>query len=243
MSEEIAKNDALALIAQATESGASVETLERLFALREKMMTEQAEAALREALSDFQGRCPIIKKTHEVKNRDGSVRYRYAPLDEIVKVAQPILKECGLSVSVDTESTDTSLTAIVTVKHVLGASQTSRFTVPVGASEYMSDAQRWASALTYAKRYAYCNALGILTGDEDDDNMVAVPKESPKESPKKPERLQDSPSYKRLMELPQPVKDKMKKLGLNARQAIELCEKAGWEEKKILKEIALREVV
>src|SRR3990167_3791525 len=33
----------------------------------------------------------------------------------------------------------------------------------------MNAAQKVASALTYAKRYAFCNAFGILTGDADDD--------------------------------------------------------------------------
>jgi hypothetical protein len=34
---------------------------------------------------------------------------------------------------------------------------------------YMTAPQKYASAQTFAKRYALCNVLGISTGDEDTD--------------------------------------------------------------------------
>ena len=40
----------------------------------------------------------------------------------------------------------------------------------------MSDSQKYAGALTFAKRYAFCNAFGILTADEDIDGHAARPK-------------------------------------------------------------------
>ena len=38
----------------------------------------------------------------------------------------------------------------------------------------MSQTQVEAAALTFAKRYAFCNAFGILTGDEDTDAKPAT---------------------------------------------------------------------
>ena len=38
----------------------------------------------------------------------------------------------------------------------------------------MSQTQVEAAALTFAKRYAFCNAFGILTGDEDTDAKRAT---------------------------------------------------------------------
>ena len=46
----------------------------------------------------------------------------------------------------------------------------STFKVPIDKEGYMNAPQKFASALTFAKRYAFCNAFGILTGDEDDDS-------------------------------------------------------------------------
>ena len=53
--------------------------------------------------------------------------------------------------------------------HILGHSESSDFEVPIDTEGYMTAPQKYASALTFAKRYSLCNALGISTGDEDTD--------------------------------------------------------------------------
>jgi hypothetical protein len=70
-----------------------------------------------------------------------------------------------------------------------GHSESSDVEVPLGTkTEIVSASQVVASALTFAKRYAF-NAFGILTGDEDNDSQsVAEPKSTTqsKPSPAKP---------------------------------------------------------
>ena len=58
--------------------------------------------------------------------------------------------------------------------------------MPVDAGAYMNEAQKAASALTFAKRYSFCNAFGILTGDEDDDSVVSGDKETETETIARP---------------------------------------------------------
>jgi hypothetical protein len=164
----LADDTATALLAKAIESNVPIETMERLLALREKLHAEQARAAFFAALSTFQGECPIIPKT-KVAKIGGQYEYRYAPLEVIVKHVGPILQRHGLAYTVETALEDTVLVATCTVHHVAGHSQSSTFRVPIDRGARMNDAQKAASASTYAKRYAFCNALGILTGDEDDD--------------------------------------------------------------------------
>lgn len=55
-----------------------------------------------------------------------------------------------------------------------------------------ADAQSIGSAITYAKRYAFCAILGIVADDDEDANIASgntaqkeLPKELPKERPKK----------------------------------------------------------
>ena len=55
-----------------------------------------------------------------------------------------------------------------------------------------ADAQSIGSAITYAKRYAFCAILGIVADDDEDANIASgntaqkeLPKEQPKELPKK----------------------------------------------------------
>ena len=166
----IAPIDPESLIAKAIESNVPVETLERLLAMRSELKAEQAKEAFYQALSDFQSECPIIKKTKQVKNKDGSVRYSYAPLDSIIEQISPFLNKHGLSYTTDTtQKKDGFVTAIVEIHHRLGYSKLSEFDIPIDDAAFMNDAQKAASAFSFAKRYAVTNALGIMTGDMDDD--------------------------------------------------------------------------
>jgi hypothetical protein len=166
--------DAEALLAKAIESNVSVDTLERLLALRERLKAEQARELFFGALAAFQGECPIIPKTKvaRIASEKGTYSYAYAPLDVIVRHVSPLLQKYGLSVTTQTRLEEAPMltqVAICTVHHLAGHSQSSEFRAPIDKTARMNEMQRAASAQTYARRYAYCNALGILTGDEDDD--------------------------------------------------------------------------
>ncbi len=157
-------------ISKAIEANLPVETMEKLFALREKARAEQAKEAFVHAMSVFQGKCPVIKKTKKVLNKDGqTVRYMYAPIDSIVEQIKSPLAECGLSYTWNVKNEQGYMTAVVTITHMYGHSESSEFKVPIDTEGYMTAPQKYASALTFAKRYSLCNALGISTGDEDTD--------------------------------------------------------------------------
>lgn len=162
------------LFTKALEKDASVETLERLMAVRRELRNEFAETEFFRALSAFQSRCPAIRKTKSVMNKGGtSVRFKFAPLDEIVSTVKSLLKECGFSYSLEVEQNKETVTAICVLHHEAGHSAKTSFTVPIDPEGFMTAPQKVASALTYAKRYAFCNATGIMTADEDDDGMAA----------------------------------------------------------------------
>lgn len=173
-------------ITKGIESNVSVETMERLFALRKEVKAEMAKEAFTQAMSKFQAECPIIEKKKIVyeKNSD-KVRYKFAPLDSIVLQVKEALGRNGLSYSFDEEKTDKSVKAICMITHILGHSKTSSFEIPIGEEQYMSDPQKHGARITFAKRYAFLNALGILTGDEDTDAQET--KKAPKPKSVKPQ--------------------------------------------------------
>lgn len=157
-------------ISQAIARNAPVETMERLFALHKEHKTDKAREAYVQALAQFQSECPVIEKTKEVLNKDGrTVRYKYAPIDSIVEQIKKPLAKAGLSYRWETKKENGEMTAICIVTHELGHSEKSDFTIPVDSEGFMTAPQKVASALTFAKRYSLCNALGISTGDEDTD--------------------------------------------------------------------------
>lgn len=161
--------DVEALMMRAIDQGVPVETLERLLAMRTAIKAEHAKEAYYEALGAFQSACPAIPKERIVKGKNGDVRYRYASLDDIVSAVSPHLKEYGLSYTIKTEQKDNFIIATCIVNHISGHSESSTFPVPIDSDSFMNKAQQAGSAMTYAKRYAFCNAFGIMTTDEDDD--------------------------------------------------------------------------
>lgn len=158
------------LISQAIDKNVSVETMERLLAMRRELKAEYAREQFNLAMSQFQTNCPVIKKTKAITTKTGAIAYRYAPIESIVSQVKHLLLEYGLSYAIDTKTEGENVTAICTAKHSLGHTESSSITVPLGRkTEVMSDTQVVAAALTFAKRYAFCNAFGILTGDQDTD--------------------------------------------------------------------------
>ena len=172
--------DAEGLIAKGIEHGISVEGLERLLAMRERLKAEQARSAYVHAVARFQGACPIIAKGAVVQDKAGKERYRYASLEAIVKQVGPLLQASALTYRIDTrieEGQGTALVAICIITHCDGHSESSEFRVPIDRDSFMSEPQKFGAASTFAKRYAFCNALGILTGDADTDapKVAALP--------------------------------------------------------------------
>lgn len=154
----------------ALSNNAPIETLERLFALHKEVEAEKARSAYVQAMANFQKDCPVIEKKKKVMNKDGqSVRYMFAPLDVIVEQIKNVLGDNGLSYTWTVENSDGVMTANAKVTHTQGHSETSSFSIPIDMEGYMTAPQKYASAQTFAKRYALCNVLGISTGDEDTD--------------------------------------------------------------------------
>lgn len=162
-----------ALIAQGIEKGMPVETMERLLNMRRELKAEWAKEQYDQAMAAFQAECPTIKKTKGVKTKSGQEAYKYAPIESIVNQVKGLLQKHGLSYTTKMELVDGGVKVIVQVKHIAGHMEESPMQVPFGnKTDIMSQSQVVAAATTFAKRYAFCNAFGILTGDEDTD---AVP--------------------------------------------------------------------
>jgi len=167
-----------ALMSQAISEKVPVDVLERLMAMRKELKDEQAREMFAQDMADFQSNCPVITKGKGVLNKDkSSVRYKYAPLEEIIEQTREVRKAHGFSHSFDTlvstEEKNNEVSVICTVKHRLGHTEQSTFKVPTDPQAFMNAPQKFASAMTYAKRYAFINAMGITLGGEDDDARTA----------------------------------------------------------------------
>lgn len=187
--------NAEALIAQAIDKGLPIDTMERLLAMRRELKAETARESFFAALSEFQSEIPEIPKKKKVHDRNGKLRYSYAPLDVIIQHVKDHLRTHGFSYTIKTEQEEGSITAFCHLHHVDGHTETTSLTVPIDKDGYMNAPQKVASALTYAKRYAFCDATGIMTSDEDDDAQGAAEpeqKQQTKQPPKTPPKQDNS---------------------------------------------------
>lgn len=158
------------LIRQALEAGHGFETIRAILDMRKEIAADEARKEFLVAMSRFQGEMPVIPKRKEVRDKNGKVRYRYAPLDTIVDAVKGTLAKHELTYTVQPVQDDgTSVTIRLVVRHAAGHSEETSFTVPIDTEGYMSAPQKVGAARTFALRYAFCNAFGILTSDEDTD--------------------------------------------------------------------------
>lgn len=174
-------NSVEGFISAAIQKQLPIETIKEFLAMRKELRADQALEAFTEAMANFQRDCPVIAKTNAVKNKDGKVTYRYAGIDSIVLQVKNILGENRLAYKFREERNkeEATITVFCVVTHAMGHSEETSFTVEVGTESYMTDVQKFGARNTFAKRYAFMNAFGIVTGNEDTDAREVTKKLPP----------------------------------------------------------------
>ncbi len=180
INEKPIQSEAEVLIARAIDNNTPVESLERLLAMRRELRQEKAKEEFDLAMSRFQAKCPIISKASVAGS--GGYSYKYASLDHIVSQVRELLANEGFSYTFDTRKTDHSLITICHIKHTAGHSEDSQFEIAIDTGARMNISQKDGAASSYGKRYAFCNAFGILTGDEDTDAATPATQERQEET-------------------------------------------------------------
>lgn len=114
---------------------------------------------------------------------------KFAPLNEVVQTTSPVLARHKLAVTqfigATADGRDTLVTILV---HESGQSIGSTMLLHLPKN----DPQGQGSAVTYARRYAYMAALGLVADEDDDANRAVAAK---------PERSALSDDHKRIADL------------------------------------------
>jgi hypothetical protein len=161
------KSEISHLIEVAIGTGKSPEFLRELLAVRREWEADEARKAYSSAKSDFQARSPIIEK------QDTAYDKKYARMDRIWRETRQLRADTGLSVTWNVcELREGGICHVEgSLCHRQGHSEPLRMDVPIPELvKGQNKAQQMGSAYTYAQRYAFCAALGIVTGDDDDGN-------------------------------------------------------------------------
>ncbi len=162
---------AFAVIERALSNGATPETVGAMLTLRREYEADEARKAFHLSIAGFQRRAPIIEKADKAYDK------QYARMDRIWREVRPITSDLGLSVT--WQKCELREGGICHVEGTLGHAQ--GHSVPLAMDVPIPDlikgqnkAQQMGSAFTYAQRYCFCAALGIVTGDDDDGHSAGA---------------------------------------------------------------------
>lgn len=151
----------------------SVGVVERLVALAERQEARGAEKQFAAAFVALQSEMPNIQASRAVPNKDNSIRYKFAPFEDIMEAVKPLLRKHGFTVSFSMSFADGRVIQACMLQHTGGHSRTNQFMARIGhGPPGSSEAQGDGAASTYAKRFALCDALNI-TIEHDSDGADA----------------------------------------------------------------------
>ena len=159
------------LMSQAINTG-NVEVMKETFQMWLTLKAETARETYNRKLKEFKAVCPPIKKEKAVKNKDQSLRYKYAPLEVCIRIAGPHLTDHGFSWDFDSRLSQYGQELLCTLRHEDGHSETRSATAPIDSDAHMNVDQQHGSAESYAKRRAFLNVTGLVPEGEDTDGIA-----------------------------------------------------------------------
>ncbi len=154
----------------------TVEVLKGMMDLYERNEARRAEKEFAVAFNQLMSEMPFISATKPVPNKDGTTRYKYAPLDEIEPKVRPVALRNGFSYSFAEGKSDAgTVSKILTIQHKGGHYRSNMFTVRRSTPPNANDSQADGNTHSYAKRGAFCDGFGIVVEHDDDARMIGKP--------------------------------------------------------------------
>lgn len=158
---------------------ASLDKLERMLAMRERIEAGSAKKAFDLAMAAAKAEIPpIIKnRTVDFTSAKGRTNYRHEDLAEIARTIDPILGAHGLSYRYRTAQEARTITVTCIVSHRDGHSEETTLQGAPDESGNKNAIQQVGSTITFLQRYTLKAALGLAAAHDDDGRAAsAAPK-------------------------------------------------------------------
>lgn len=155
-----------------SENVAAVGELTKLY---ERMQDRQAKKEFATAFVELQIEIPKIVANKPVPGKGNTIKYKFAPLEEIDAQLRPIALKHGFTYAFSESDAQQQgrITKVCTVTHVGGHSRSNPYTVRIGSGPPGStESQADGSAHSYAKRGALCDAFNIVVLHQDTDGRA-----------------------------------------------------------------------
>lgn len=177
------------MLSIAVQRGATVEELDRLITLVERMRGIEAHQAFTRAMVQFKQNPPTIQKTRTASvssKRDGAkdanYSYKYANLADVCNSIVQQLAGLGISHDHAFHQDGSAITVKCTLTHELGHTKSAQLTAHLDTSGGKNSLQGLGSATSYLERYTLLGVCGLALDDEqDDDGAAGITQEERKE--------------------------------------------------------------
>lgn len=155
----------------ALNSAIDVDKMQKLLDMQEKILDRKAKHNFSVDFVRMKSNLPKIIRT---KNNT-QTKSRYASLDDINEIINPILNEYNFGTSCKISQTDKLINVTAVLWHRDGHSEETTISLPLDKSGIQgavnkTDVHAIASSTTYGKRLALCALLNLSTGDESDND-------------------------------------------------------------------------
>lgn len=147
----------------------SMEKLERMLAMQERIVAERAKAEFSAAFAAASAQFPSIPL-----NGKGDKNKPYALLKDIMGMTRPVLSRHGLALSFAVNSEGATVRVTAELVHIAGHSKTTSIDLPKDQSGSKNAVQAVGSSQTYGQRYTAQAILGLSLGDDTEDDGRAA---------------------------------------------------------------------
>lgn len=161
-----------------TNPDADVSKLSALLDVNERILDRNAKAAFDDAFSRMWPELPEIDEKGAIRNKDGSVKSRYARYEDIQAAVRPVLARFGFAMRHKTQfpPEKAGVIRVVGILSAFGHTEESEFEFTADKNDFRTAIQDQASTISYGKRYTTCDLLNIITRGVDNDGQ-SKPKE------------------------------------------------------------------
>lgn len=158
------------ILRAASDPSVSIEKMERLFALHEKMQKDKARKEYSEAMAAAQADIGPVARDRQ----NAHTKSAYATLEAIDEAIRPISTRHGFALSFDAQESDKGLTIICDVLHSGGHSERKTLTgaldtIGTNGTRNKTDIQGLGSTTSYLRRYLTCMVFNVAIKNEDKD--------------------------------------------------------------------------
>ena len=150
-----------------------IETVERLIKLSREREADLAKRAFADAMNAVQGEMEPVRK----RGRNTHTGSRFAYLEEVVRMLDPLVHAHGFSRSISTGECQLKdhIRVVLTLRHVAGHQETHSLDAPIDdkgpkGGDVKTRLHGMGSTLTYCERVLICKVFGVQVIPDDDGN-------------------------------------------------------------------------